>query len=161
MEHKNLICCFTGHRSIPREHLERLPALLEQTLESLIQRSITVYRAGGAKGFDTLAALTVLEKKRIYPQVCLHLILPCRDQARGWSVRDRQLYEQILAQADEVTYVRETYSPGCMHERNRRLVDGSHCCVGYCISDTGGSAYTLDYANRQGLRVINLGGLLT
>ena len=160
MEHESLIGCFTGHRSIPNGHWKPLSDLLDRTLESLIQRNITVFRAGGAIGFDTLAALTVLEKKERYPQVRLHLILPCRDQAKGWSEADRRVYDEILSHADEVTYVREAYSRGCMYERNRKLVQGSHCCVGYCTSDTGGSAYTLQYANKQGLRVINLGGLL-
>ena len=41
------------------------------------------YGAGGALGFDTLAAQTVLDMKKEYPQLRLILVLPCEDQTRG------------------------------------------------------------------------------
>lgn len=160
MEDETLICCFTGHRRIPEEHLRLLPDLLDCTLERLIQRNISVFRTGGAIGFDTLAALKVLEKKERYPMIRLQLFLPCRDQNRGWSLLNRSVYDQILTCTDEIFYVQDAYSRGCMQERNRKLVEGSHCCVAYCTSDKGGSAYTLQYAKKQDLRIINLAGLL-
>lgn len=160
MEEEKLICCFTGHRKIPAEHLRQLPDLLDQTLERLIRRNIVVFRTGGAIGFDTLAALKVLEKKEQYPNIRLHLFLPCRDQDKGWSSINRSVYDEILSCTDEICYIQDRYSRGCMQERNRKLVDGSHCCVAYCTSEKGGSAYTLQYAKKKNLRIINLAGLL-
>ena len=159
-ESEALICCFTGHRTIGEAHMRRLPDVLDRVLEGLIGRNMTVFRAGGAIGFDTLAALKVLEKKEKYPAVRLELILPCRDQTNGWKESNRRAYEYILARADEVICLHERYVTGCMQERNRKLVQGSHCCVGYCTTETGGSAYTLRYAKGKGLRVINLAALL-
>lgn len=46
---------------------------------------------------------------------------------------------------------------GCMHERNRRLVDNSAVCVCYLTQPAGGTHYTVEYARRQGLSIINLG----
>lgn len=160
MESEALACCFTGHRKICEAHLRQMPNVLDRVLESLIQRDITVFRAGGAIGFDTLAALKVLEKKEQHPHVRLHLYLPCRDQTNGWNESNRRAYAYILSHADEVTCLRETYTPGCMLERNRKMVQGSHCCVGYCTSEKGGSAYTLRYAEEKGLRIINIAALL-
>ena len=62
-ESEVLICCFTGHRTIRAEHMLMLPRVLDRVLEGLIGRNITIFRTGGAIGFDTLAALKVLEKK--------------------------------------------------------------------------------------------------
>ncbi len=160
MDSEALICCFTGHRKIGDAHMRQMPQVLDRVLERLIQRNITVFRTGGAIGFDTLAALKVLEKKQRYPHVRLQLYLPCRDQTNGWNEVNRRAYEYILSRADEVICLHERYVSGCMLERNRSMVRGSHCCVGYCTSEQGGSAYTLRYAREQGLRVINLVALL-
>lgn len=159
-KNETLVCCFTGHRSLGEAQMRGLSETLDRVLESLIRRNITVFRAGGAIGFDTLAALKVLEKKECYPHVQLHLYLPCRDQTNGWNETNRRAYAYILSRADEVVCLHERYVSGCMLERNRRMVQGSHCCVGYCTSSKGGSAYTLRYAEKKGLRVINIAAML-
>ena len=43
-----------------------------------------------------------------------------------------------------------------MQKRNRHLVDNSSLCISYLTSDSGGTAYTVDYAKANGLKVINL-----
>ena len=159
-ESETLACCFTGHRTIDPQAMQSLPDVLDRVLDSLIRRNITEFRTGGAIGFDTLAALKVLEKKERDPRIQLHLYLPCRDQTRGWNDVNRRAYNYILSRADRVICLHEQYVSGCMLERNRALVQGSHCCVGYCTSQKGGSAYTLQYAEKQGLRVINIAALL-
>ena len=85
MERK--ICMFTGHRYIEPERIVLLPRELDELLERLIGEGYLDFRCGGAQGFDTIAALKVLEKKKIYPDVKLHLFLPCREQTRGVIVR--------------------------------------------------------------------------
>ena len=55
-----------------------------------------------------------------------------------------------------MVYVSRQYTRGCMHERNRHLVDNSSVCVCYLNRESGGTAYTVDYAKKQGLEIINL-----
>ncbi len=43
-----------------------------------------------------------------------------------------------------------------MLERNRHLVDCSSVCVCYMYKDTGGTAYTADYAYKKGIEVVNI-----
>ena len=150
------ICCFTGHRKISREDMLRLPEILDKILESLIWQGVSTFRAGGAIGFDTVAALTVLEKKTVHPEITLELELPCKDQTNGWGESDKRAYEYILSRADKISYICEKYRKGCMLERNRRLVGGADFCVAFCSSDSGGSAYTLNHAKEKGLTVINI-----
>ena len=61
-----------------------------------------------------------------------------------------------MRSADKVLCMRESYTKGCMHERNRALVSGAHFCVAYMRKPSGGTAYTVRLSERSGLRVINL-----
>ena len=135
---------------------KELAAKLEDTIIGLIDRGIRFYGAGGARGWDTLAAQIVLRLKGRYPHIKLILVLPCLTQTRGWRLEDVAEYERIKAQADKIVYTSQQYTPGCMHKRNRHLVDHSSVCVCYLNRESGGTAYTVDYAEKQKLEVINL-----
>ncbi|MEY8313525.1 SLOG family protein, partial [Oscillospiraceae bacterium 42-9] len=114
------------------------------------------YCAGGALGFDTLAAETVLRLRETYSELRLILVLPCKDQTRGWKAKDVDKYEKIRQRADETVYTSEIYATGCMHKRNRHLVDCSSVCVCYQTQFRGGTAYTVNYARTHGLAIINM-----
>lgn len=149
--------CFTGHRKIPPERLSVVARRLRETIIKLIEDGYLYFGAGGALGFDTLAAQTVLELKSIYPQIKLILVLPCLSQTKGWSARDIEIYEDIKQKADKVVYTSQEYTKGCMHKRNRHLVDNSNTCICYLTEKSGGTAYTVDYARNNNLTIINLG----
>ena len=153
--------CFTGHREIPDGDYDALSAALYRVLETQIANGARVFRAGGAVGFDTLAALAVLSLRRRYPEIRLELVLPCPSQTRGWSEDDRRLYEQILSQADAYRYVSTGYYAGVLQQRNRALVEGADVCVAYLRhSHGGGTAFTASLALRSGLEFINLQELI-
>ena len=149
-------CCFTGHRQIPPGKQEEITDRLECVIARLYQRGIRYYEAGGALGFDTLAAKTVIRLRKRCPGMKLILVLPCLTQTRGWSAENVAEYERIKAQADNAVYTAQQYSRGCMFKRNRRLVDDSSICVCYLIGESGGTVYTVNYAKTQGLDVINI-----
>ena len=98
----------------------------------------------------------MLSLRGAYPQLRLILVVPCPQWHAPWSPEDRARYARLCAQADKVTAVSDQYEPGCMQRRNRYLVDNSAVCVAFCESDTGGAAYTLAYAQKQGLRIIRV-----
>jgi len=152
-----MVACFTGHRDLPVGQTEEIRTRLYETVERLIGAGVREFRAGGALGFDTLAAATVLELKEKYPEITLVLILPCRDQDKGWSAENKERYDQIKARADEVSVLSEHYYRGCMFVRNRALVNGSDYCIAYLTSNAGGTAMTVNYAKKQNLQIINLG----
>lgn len=158
MSTREKTCCFTGHRVISPAVYPRLRQELEAVVRRLMEEGVRFFGAGGALGFDTLAAETILRLRKSYPQLRLILVLPCRDQTRGWRQEDVARYEAIKRRADKVVYTGEQYTPGCMHRRNRHLVEHSSVCVAYCTRASGGSAYTVSYARQHGLRVFLLGG---
>lgn len=155
---KSEICCFTGHRELPPKDLQQIQTLLEREINRLLAIGVRTFLAGGALGFDILAAQTVLKLKEEDSPIQLVLVLPCRDQASRWENDDRALYEQIKQGADQVVYTAERYFPGCMHQRNRYLADHSGWCLCWLTRETGGTAYTVRRCRAQGVRVINLAG---
>lgn len=150
------ICCFTGHRNILPEDAARLRERLDHVISVLISKGVKTFRCGGAIGFDTLAALIILEKKRDGADVSLELFLPCRDQSNAWNDFNREIYAYVLSEADGVHYSEQTYCAGCMLKRNREMVNGSTYCIAYCKKNSGGTAYTLNYAKSKGVRTLNL-----
>ncbi len=153
---KGKICCFTGHRQIPSEERSKIADRLERVIIKLYQRGVCYYGAGGALGFDTLAAQTVIHLRESCPGMKLILVLPCQTQTRGWMPEDVAEYERIKVQADKVVYTSQQYTRGCMHKRNRHLVDNSSICVCYLTKSSGGTAYTVSYAKAKGLEIVNI-----
>lgn len=153
---KERTCCFTGHRRIPTEKVEKVKVKLKHTITIAVEEGYLYFGTGGALGFDTLAALTVLELKEKYPSIRLILVLPCINQTRGWNKKDVEVYEYIKSKCDKYVYTSKEYTNGCMLKRNRHLVDNSSLCICYLTRNTGGTAYTVRYAKQKGLNIINL-----
>ena len=157
MEDRLQTCCFTGHRQLDALTANALQAKLADEIERMYcLQGLRNFITGGAMGFDTLAALSVLEARRRHRDIVLRLALPCENQAGRWPAADRRIYESIKSQADDVVYVSKEYSAECMHLRNRFMVDNSSVCVAYLVHAGGGTAYTVKYAKRQGLTLIRL-----
>ncbi|MDR1674217.1 MAG: DUF1273 domain-containing protein [Oscillospiraceae bacterium] len=149
-------CCFTGHRKL--ENPAVIQEITKREVIDLIKRGVTDYFAGGAVGFDTLSALLILDLKPEYPQIKLHLVLPCPPEAqtRNWNEKDKSVYYDILSKADEFITLSQTYYNGCMHSRNRYLVEHSQYCICYLTQAAGGTAYTVERARAKCIEVTNV-----
>lgn len=157
---KDRACCFTGHRTVPKAVMPLVLQKLSGEIKRLHEeRGVDVFLAGGALGFDTLAAEAVLRYRQSEGawSVRLVLVLPCLDQADRWSRKESMAYHELIRAADEVVYTGDVYVPGCMHVRNRFLVDHSSVCLCYFEGRRrSGTAYTVGYAEKQGLQIVNL-----
>lgn len=153
---KNKTCCFSGHRKLQSVKKYELVSKLEKVIIELAESGFLYFETGGALGFDTLVAQTVLRLKKDYPQIKLVLVLPCESQSIKWKNEDREIYERIKSRADKVIYTSKYYFRGCMHKRNRYLVDSSSVCVCFLSESTGGTFYTVNYAMKNGIKVINI-----
>ncbi len=146
--------CFTGHRIIPKKDMAPLLAAIRETVRGLLEGGAEEFLTGGALGFDTLVAEEVLRQKRDFPDAKLVLVLPCRDQAARWTPRQKETYAAILEKADRVECLFENYVPGCMHMRNRYMVDHADVCAAYLQNEKSGTAYTVHYAREKGVRIL-------
>lgn len=153
---KEKTCCFTGHRHIPEDDLNIIKNKLKKEVIKLIDQGVCYFGAGGALGFDTIAAQTVLELKNDYPNIKLILVLPCKNQTYHWQEKDKKVFEDIKKRCDKYVYTSEEYNSQCMKKRNRHLVDNSSYCICYLTRDIGGTAYTVHYAQKKGLEIINI-----
>ena len=151
-------CCFTGHRVLPTgEAGVRLVRLTEDSVRDAYRAGCRRFFAGGALGFDMLAAAVVCRlRDSELPDISLHLILPCRDQDSRWSARDRERYQRMLDLADSHVYLYEAYANGVMAARNRALVDAADFCIAYMTASGSGTGLTVSMARRRGIPVRNL-----
>ena len=150
-------CCFTGHREIPAGNMDGIRKRLKREIEWLYtENGITFFYAGGATGFDALASEAVIERRAAHSGIRLVIVIPHGEQAKRWSAEEKAQHEHIISSADEVICLAEHYYRGCMQRRNRYMADRSSICICYLTQDTGGTAYTVKYARKQGLSIINL-----
>ena len=149
-------CCFTGHRVLSESEKLDIMKKLDRLIPALAEKGCTEFNAGGALGFDTVAAIMVLRAKQKYPQMKLNMYLPYPQQAEKWNSADRRLYEKIKAESDNIFYSSSAYTPDCMNSRNRALVDNADICIAWCRQIKGGTAYTISYAMDNGKEVFNL-----
>lgn len=151
--------CFTGHRDLTDNEKNIISNRLTIILENLIRNhGLNNCFAGGAIGFDTLAAQTVLSLKDVYSELKLNLILPCQGQEKSWNALQKQEYEIIKERADTVRVLAPFFYSGCMQARNRELLRNSDLCIAYLRKGTrsGGSLNTVLQAAKLGIPVINI-----
>ncbi len=156
-------CSFTGHRVISQEKVHELIPKLKSTVLYLISKGVTEFHAGGADGFDTIAAGVVHEAAMTHKHVRLVLELPYEKSFIHLkkNAQEKRFYEFIKSVADEVNVhgqkpVSKLEAVKALYKRNRVLIDKSYYCVCYMKEETGGTAYTVNYAKNLDCNIINL-----
>lgn len=137
---------FTGHRQLSSTTAKSLAAPLSRAIREAYLQGYRIFICGGALGFDTLAAQTLLKMKKDLPDIVLSLAIPCPSQPDPWPEYDQRVYRSIIRQADVVKVLSPAYYPGVMLSRNRYMADQSSLCICYLNSTRGGTAYTVRYA---------------
>lgn len=153
--------CFTGHRNV-KETAELKEALIRQLIK-LIDKGAADFYAGGAVGWDMMCENAVVELRKRFPHIKLHLVLPCpaEEQTAKWSESDKARFRRLLSAADTVEICSARYFDGCMKIRNQRLVDLADVCVCYYNGQQrSGTGQTVRMAERQGKAIINLTAVL-
>lgn len=149
----NRICAFSGHRNL--KSLDFDNSLLDRVVHDLIKTGTTEFLCGMAYGFDLAAAETVLAYKKDY-DIKLTACLPCANQTDTFSKNNKLRYNTILNSCDEVITLSPAYYRGCMHERDRYLVDNSDVLVCFLRRNSGGTFYTVNYAKKLGKKIIEI-----
>lgn len=149
-------CCFTGHRIIPKAEESAIRNRVALAILALYHKGYRTFIAGGALGFDTVAAEIILALKGKFSDISLVLVLPSADQASRWHAAERAHYDAIKERADEVICLAPQYYDGCMQARNRRMVEMSSACIAYMTRPYSGAGQTVRMAERAGLPVTNV-----
>lgn len=154
-------CFFTGHRNAPSDR-----SLIIKTgnviIDLITKEGVTDFYAGGAVGWDTICAKLVLTLRKKYPQIKLHLLLPCPTefQTARWNNKQKEEYAMILKAADSFEIISENYDKDCMKKRNARLVEAGDICVCYFNENDfrSGTGQTVRMAQKAGRNIINMYG---
>ena len=104
-------CCFSGHRTLPANKIQAIVTNLDREIDALIEKGVTEFISGGALGFDQIAASLIVAKKEMGINIRLVFALPCRNQDELWEPKQKELYRNLLDEADEIVYVWKNMTP--------------------------------------------------
>ena len=127
----------------------------EESVRRMLADGVDTFIAGGAVGFDMLAAQSVLALRHDY-EISLRLYIPYRGHTSGWHEEDREEFVELLPKADSVLYVSENYFRGCMRKRNEAMVRDSDCGIAWCERGASGTLQTVSIAKKRGIVVRNI-----
>lgn len=156
MDKRLFTCCFTGHRDLPIGMDEEIWRRVYVCLEPLLKEGVRYFGVGGALGFDTLMAEKLLELRESRTQLRVILVQPFRGYQSRWTPAQQARAAAVERRVDKVVVCSQTPGREAFLVRDRHLVDGSGFCIAWCTRTIGGTAYTLRYAQQQGLRVWNV-----
>lgn len=149
-------CCFTGHRYLPPEPSLPLQSAIKSAVKCLISKGVIYYGVGGAIGFDTLAAETLFELRKEFPQIRVILVYLFEGFYLQWSLNQQKKFQILLPQYDKIVCISNTPCREAFLARNRHLINHSTYCIAYCNRNNGGTAYTLQYAQDKKCNIKNL-----
>ena len=124
---------------------------LHDAVMEAASHGFNTFIVGMAEGFDMLAAEAVIAVKKEVRDIRLVAVEPF-DDSRKRSGR----YQEIIASANDVVTLPDEYSHGTYYVRNEYMVDNSSLLICYYDGRYGGTEYTVDYAKKKGVQVINL-----
>ncbi len=157
-------CCFTGHRAdkLPWGGNDRDPACLRlkaaiaDVLASLYAAGCRHFICGMATGADMYFGESVVALRDEHPDVTLEAAIPHAGQEARWNDYWKGRYFRLAEECDTLTVLHKSYTPECMMDRNRYMVDHSHYLIAVYNGAPGGTRSTMLYAMRQGLEIIEL-----
>ena len=157
-------CCFTGHRpeKLPWGYNESDPRCLDlkrrmaDAVETAYEEGFRHFICGMAQGCDLYFCECVLALRESCPDVSIEAAIPCPSQAARWPFAQRQRYESLVEACDLQNMIAAEYSYGCMQRRDRYMVDHASLLIAAFDGSAGGTRYTMEYAMRQGLSVVDL-----
>ena len=146
MTDKNKTALFIGNRDC----YQVKEADIERAIIEAIESGIEIFLNGGQGYFDKTCAVIVHRLKKAYPYIKSILVIPYRD----FKVFNDSLFDEIIYPFEAHRFSYYTYKSG-IPKRNRWLVDHAGFAISY-VYRSGGAMKTLEYANRSGLKIINL-----
>lgn len=152
-------CSFTGHRlfSWGRNELDDKSIKTKNAVERAVKKAYDLgfrtFLNGMAIGGDMMCAEIVLAFKKKYKDAQLVCVLPCLDQEKQWSENDKNRYQYILSQADNIVCLADTYYKGCMQARDKYLVNNASRLIAIFTGKRGGTSLTVGLGVKAGIDI--------
>lgn len=142
---------FSGYRTekLP-ENMDPIRIQLKKEVNKCIEDGYDTFLCGMAEGFDLMSAEIVLDLKKSY-SIKLICVIPFDD-----GREHGEKYSNIANNADEKVVLSNQFSYDTYYKRNEYMVDNCDKLICYYDGRYGGTEYTVDYANKKGIPVVNL-----
>ena len=125
-------------------------------MEAAYQENCRHFLCGMAQGCDLYFCESVLRLREVHPEVTLEAAIPCPGQDSSWPPAQRERYARLVAACDYETVVSAQYTPGCMHRRDRYMVDRASLLIAAFDGTPGGTRYTMQYAMSRRVSIVDL-----
>lgn len=133
---------FCGHSQVSNPDV--VTRWLHIVTQELIEQGAVTFYLGGYGEFDSLAASVLREKKKLYPQIELILVIPYLNTSRDTLGYDNTVYPPL-----------ESIPPRyAIPKRNQWMVEVSDVVIAYVLHNWGGAATTLQYARRKKKKLV-------
>ena len=109
-----------------------------------------------AIGFDLAAAEVSISLRNELKELRVVAVVPFEGVQRRFPSEQQNLFNNIIAEADEVITLATRYSASVYALRNNYLVDSSSACIAYFTGEKGGTAYTVHRAVKNLAYIINI-----
>lgn len=109
-----------------------------------------------AIGFDLIAAECALSLRDELKGLRVVAVIPFEGMQHRFKQSQRELFDRIVGEADEVITLASRYSASVYMMRNNYLVDNSSATIAYFTGEKGGTAYTVHRAVKSLSYVVNL-----
>lgn len=157
-------CCFTGHRpgKLPWGYNEEDPRCLAlkrrmaDAVAAAYEQGYRHFLCGMAQGCDLYFCECALALREERPDVTVEAAIPCPTQTDAWPAAQRERYDRLVSSCDFETLVSARYTPSCMQRRDRYMVDHASLLIAAFDGTAGGTRYTVEYAMRRGISVVDL-----
>ena len=152
-------CSFTGHRlfSWGRNEFDDRCVKTKKAVERAVKKAYDLgfrtFLNGMAIGGDMMCAEIVLAFKKKHKDAQLVCVLPCLDQEKRWCEKDRNRYQCILSQVDNIVCLADSYYNGCMQARDKYLVDNASRLIAIFTGKRGGTSLTVGLAIKAGIDI--------
>lgn len=151
---------FTGHRpdklggygesELGREVKQALHTALAERLAKYGTELVAM--SGMALGVDQWAAEACVELG-----IPFIAAIPCWGQDSKWPRASKLVYERLLWKAkDSICVTQNTYTPSCMRDRNRYMVDWCDELLAVWDGSSGGTEWCIRYAHGKAKPVKNV-----
>ena len=139
------ICCFAGHSEIYNSNLV-FDMIMYKAEELITQKNINEFWVGNYGAFDYISANAVRKLKKKYLDILLVLIIPyLTKEINEYREQYYKNYdEMVIAEIPEKTPKKYR-----ILKTNEYMVDNSNYLICFINHSWGGTAKTLEYAERK------------
>ena len=135
---------FCGHGDL--SYSNDIKKILYEVLEKLIKEGANEFLLGGYGSFDMLAAHTINDLKKKYPDIRSVFVMPYLNRNYDTALYDETIYPDIEHIPKRLAIIK----------RNEYMADAADVVVAYVYHDWGGATKMLKYAKKRVKRVINI-----